>query len=209
MSNLFGIQKVIAMQKVERKGAVKRKTAETDIVVELGIDGSGSNNIDSGVPFLDHMLTLFSVHGFFDLFVKAEGDTEVDDHHTVEDIGICLGQAFGKALGEKVSIARYGHSYLPMDETLVRIVVDISNRPFLHYDAVVIEQKLGTFDTSLTKEFFRAFSQHAGMTLHIDLLHGENGHHIIEAMFKGLGRALNIATTSIQIEGALSSKGCI
>jgi len=192
-----------------RKGTIVRKTAETDIELQLDLDGSGENELRTGVPFLDHMLTLFSVHGFFDLFLKAEGDVEVDDHHTVEDIGICFGQAIAKALGDKSGIARYGSCYLPMDETLVRVVVDISNRPFLHYEASVAEQKLGTFDTALVKEFFRAVCQHAGLTLHVDLLHGENGHHIIEAVFKGFGRALNEATTAIALKGALSSKGSL
>ena len=193
----------------ERKGLIARKTAETDIVVDFNLDGSGKNEIRTGVPFLDHMLTLFCVHGFFDLVVKAKGDTQVDDHHTVEDIGICLGQAISTALVEKGGIARYGSSFLPMDETLVRVVVDISNRPFLHYAAVVSEQKLGNFDTALAKEFFRAICQHGGLTLHIDLLHGENGHHIIEAIFKGFGRAMNKATSQIEIKGALSSKGSL
>jgi imidazoleglycerol-phosphate dehydratase len=194
---------------MDRKSSIARKTAETDIEMHLDLDGTGKNEIRTGVPFLDHMLTLFSVHGFFDLRVRAEGDTEVDDHHTVEDIGICLGQALAASLAEKGGIARYGSCYLPMDETLVRVVVDISNRPFLHYDVDVAEQKLGTFDTSLAKEFFRAVCQHGGLTLHIDLLHGENGHHIIEAVFKGFGRAMNKATTGIEIKGALSSKGCL
>ncbi|MGB3211654.1 MAG: imidazoleglycerol-phosphate dehydratase HisB [Desulforhopalus sp.] len=194
---------------MERKSSIARKTAETDIELTLTVDGSGKNEIMTGVPFLDHMLTLFSVHGFFDLYIKADGDTEVDDHHTVEDLGICLGQAFSKALDDKGGIARYGSCYLPMDETLVRVVVDISNRPFLHYNAVVNEQKLGTFDTALAQEFFRAVCQHGGFTLHIDLLHGKNGHHIIEAIFKGFGRAMNRATSVLEMEGALSSKGCL
>ncbi len=204
--------KMVKMTKSEtigRKGSIARKTAETSIEVLVDLDGSGKNDIRTGVAFLDHMLTLFSVHGFFDLSVKAKGDTEVDDHHTVEDIGICLGQAIARALADKGGIARYGSCYLPMDETLVRVVVDISNRPFLHYDAVVTEQKLGTFDTALAKEFFRAVCQHGGLTLHIDLLHGENGHHIIEAIFKGFGRAMHSATTRTAVEGALSSKGCL
>jgi len=194
---------------INRKGSVERKTKETDIQLDLTLDGSGKAEIDSGVPFLDHMLTLFTVHGFFDLKLKADGDTEIDDHHTVEDIGICFGQAISKALGDKGGIARYGSCYLPMDETLARVVLDISNRPFLHYDALVKEQKLGTFDTSLGKEFFRAVCQHGGLTLHIDLLHGENGHHILEAIFKGFGRALNSAVSKISIAGSLSSKGCL
>lgn len=192
-----------------RKSIIQRKTGETDIKLELNLDGKGDYTIDSGVPFLDHMLTLFSVHGFFDLKLHAIGDIEVDDHHSVEDIGICLGQAIAEALGDKGGIARYGSCYLPMDETLVRIVVDISNRPYLHYDAPVVEQTLGTFDTALAKEFFRAVVQHAGLTLHIDLLHGENGHHIIEAVFKGFARTLRSACTTINIEGTLSSKGTL
>ena len=206
---LFFVNTMMIQNNMERKSSIARKTAETDIEIQLDLDGSGKSEINTGVPFLDHMLTLFSVHGFFDLYVRAEGDTEVDDHHTVEDIGICLGQAIARALVDKGGVARYGSSYLPMDETLVRVVVDISNRPFLHYDAIVTEPKLGTFDTALAKEFFRAVSQHGGLTLHVDLLHGENGHHIIEAIFKGFGRALNSATTQIEIKGALSSKGCL
>ncbi|EKD36909.1 MAG: hypothetical protein ACD_75C01329G0004, partial [uncultured bacterium] len=177
--------------------------------LELVLDGSGKCDVKTGVPFLDHMLTLFAVHGFFDISLRADGDIEVDDHHTVEDIGICLGQAIGTALADKGGIARYGSCFLPMDETLARVVVDISNRPFLHYGVTVAEQKIGSFDTVLAKEFFRAVSQHAGLTLHIDLLHGENGHHIIEAIFKGFGRALNMAVARIRIDGPLSSKGCL
>lgn len=194
---------------MERKSSIARKTGETDIELRLDLDGSGKNDLKTGVPFLDHMLTLFSVHSFFDLTVHAEGDTEVDDHHTVEDIGICLGQAIAEALGDKSSIARYGSCYLPMDETLARVVVDVSNRPYLHYNVCVTEQKIGNFDSVLAKEFFRAVCQHAGLTLHIDLLHGENGHHIIEAVFKGFGRALKSATDTIAISGVLSSKGCL
>lgn len=192
-----------------RQSTIHRKTGETDIKLELNLDGVGDYTIDSGVPFLDHMLALFSVHGFFDLKLHAIGDIEVDDHHSVEDIGICLGQAIAEALADKGGIARYGSCYLPMDETLVRVVVDISNRPYLHYDAPVVEQKLGTFDTGLAKEFFRAVVQHAGLTLHIDMLHGENGHHIIEAIFKGFARTLQKACTTINIEGTLSSKGTL
>jgi imidazoleglycerol-phosphate dehydratase len=199
----------MAENDTSRKSSIQRKTGETDISLELDLDGSGVYTIESGVPFLDHMLTLFTVHGFFNLTLHATGDTAVDDHHTVEDIGICLGKAIGEALGDKSGIARYGSCYLPMDETLVRVVVDISNRPYLHYDAAVVEQKLGTFDTALAKEFFRAVVQHAGLTLHVDLLHGENGHHIIEAVFKGFGRTLRGACQKIDIEGALSSKGSL
>lgn len=191
-----------------RQATVARKTGETDIHLDLDLDGRGEYTIDSGVPFLDHMLTLFAVHGGFNLRIDADGDTEVDDHHTVEDIGICLGQAFGRALGNKGGINRYGSCLMPMDETLVRVVVDLSNRPYLHYDVAVADQKLGTFDTCLAKEFIRAFCLHAGATLHIDLQHGENAHHIIEAVFKGLGRAMREATGQ-RAGGVMSSKGCL
>lgn len=194
----------------KRQGSIQRKTKETDIELMLAIDGSGLTDINCGVPFLNHMLTLFGVHGFFDLTVKATGDTDVDDHHTVEDIGICLGQAFASALGDKGGIARYGLCYLPMDETLVRVVVDVSNRPYVHYKAAVPDQKLGTFDTALALEFIRAFAQHAGVTLHVDLIHGVNSHHIIEAVFKGLARAMRQATAKLDgLSGTLSSKGVL
>ncbi|SDP73722.1 imidazoleglycerol-phosphate dehydratase HisB [Desulforhopalus singaporensis] len=199
----------MTQQEHQRKSVISRKTNETEIYMSLVLDGTGKYQVKTGVGFLDHMLTLFSVHGFFDFEIDATGDTEVDDHHTVEDIGICLGQAFAEAIGDKKGIARYGHCYLPMDETLVRVVVDISNRPYLHYNVPVVEQKLGSFDTMLVKEFFRAVSHHAGITLHIDLLHGENGHHIIEAVFKAFARVMNSATSPLGIEGVLSSKGCL
>ncbi len=193
-----------------RSSKVKRKTGETDISLQLILDGRGEIDIDSDVPFLDHMLTLFAVHGFFDLTLKAKGDIDVDYHHTVEDIGICLGQAFAESLGDKGGINRFGCCYLPMDETLVRVVADLSNRPFMHFQVEIPDQKLGTFDTALTKEFLRAFAQHAGVTLHVDLLHGENSHHIIEAIFKGLGRCMNDAVEQKNIiKGALSSKGSL
>ncbi len=192
-----------------RQATITRKTGETNIHLDLVLDGKGEHQIDSGVPFLDHMLTLFTVHGFFNLRLDADGDTEVDDHHTVEDIGICLGQAFGRALGNKSGIKRYGSCHMPMDETLVRTVVDLSNRPYLHYDVPVADQKLGTFDTCLAKEFFRAFSLHAGVTMHVDLLHGENTHHIIEAVFKGVGRAMDEATLPLKAGGVMSTKGCL
>lgn len=193
-----------------RQGVVNRTTSETDIKLSLSLDGKGETSVATGVPFFDHMLTLFGVHGFFDLDITATGDIDVDYHHTVEDVGICLGQALAAALGDKAGIRRYGLSYLPMDETLVRVVVDLSNRPYLHYDAPPTDQKVGSFDTCLAQEFMRAFSQHAGLTLHVDLLHGENSHHIIEAVFKGLGRSLNEATTRISgMTAVLSSKGCL
>jgi imidazoleglycerol-phosphate dehydratase len=193
-----------------RRAEISRKTSETDISLSLTIDGSGTSSISTGVGFLDHMLTLFSVHGSFDLEIKASGDLDVDDHHTVEDVGICLGQAFHSGLGDKGGINRYGHSYVPMDETLARVVVDISNRPFLHYGVDLADQKVGTFDTILAKEFLRALALHAGMTLHVDLIHGENAHHIIEAVFKAFGRAVSEASSPRQGDTAvLSSKGSL
>ena len=194
----------------QRVSQIKRKTQETDIKLDLRLDGSGKYDIATGVPFLDHMLTLFTVHGFFDLTIKAEGDVEVDDHHTVEDIGICLGQAFKEALGDFSSINRYGHCSLPMDETLARVTVDLSNRPYLHYDIKPLDQKVGTFDTALALEFFRALSLHGGMTLHIEVPYGENTHHILEAVFKAAGRTLSQASAiNTQVEGILSSKGSL
>jgi imidazoleglycerol-phosphate dehydratase len=188
---------------------IKRKTSETDIDLSLTLDGNGEHDLSTGIPFFDHMLTLFAVHGSFDLKLHADGDIEVDGHHTVEDIGICLGQALSEALGNKAGITRYGSFYLPMDETLVRVVLDLSNRPFLHYEAPVREPMLGSFDTMLAREFFRAVCQHGGITLHIDLLHGENGHHIIEAIFKAFARALAEAVTPLADGKVMSSKGCL
>lgn len=197
-------------QKRPRTAEITRTTAETDVTLSLAIDGSGKSSISTGVGFLDHMLTLFSVHGSFDLEIKATGDLDVDDHHTVEDIGICLGQAFYRGLGDKGGITRYGCSYVPMDETLARVVVDFSNRPYLHYGVDLTDQKVGTFDTILAKEFLRALALHGGLTLHVDLIHGENAHHIIEAVFKALGRAASEATTLRQgTTAVLSSKGSL
>lgn len=193
-----------------RTGIINRKTKETDINLELLLDGRGQTVVDTGVGFMDHMLTLFAVHGFFDLKITARGDVQVDDHHTVEDLGICLGMALKKAIGEMAGISRYGYSYVPMDETLVRVCVDISNRPCLQYNVSLPDQKVGSFDTSLTKEFLRALSLHGGLTLHADLLHGENTHHIIEAVFKALGKAVADAVRiDERITGQLSSKGTL
>ena len=193
-----------------RRAEVTRTTRETDITVRLDLDGNGRAGIATGVGFLDHMLELFTVHGFFDLEITARGDTEIDDHHTVEDVGITLGQALRDALGDRAGICRYGTAHVPMDETLVRVCLDLSNRPFLHYHLPMADQKVGSFDTALGKEFMRALAQHGGLTLHIDLLHGENAHHILEAAFKGLGQALNQAiTTRTGLSGQLSSKGVL
>ncbi len=193
-----------------RKSRISRQTKETDIKLSLKIDGKGEAEIKTGVPFMDHMLTLFTVHGFFDLSIIAHGDTEIDDHHTVEDIGICLGRVFKEALGDFGSINRYGFSLLPMDETMAQVAVDFSNRPFLHYDIVPLDQKVGAFDTQLVLEFLRAFSHNGGMTLHIEVKYGLNSHHIIEAIFKGLGRALDSASAiNERSSGPLSSKGSL
>lgn len=198
------------MAKSSRVGTIHRKTKETDITLKLKLDGLGTTSIRTGVSFMDHMLTLFGVHGFFDLDVEGAGDVEVDDHHTVEDLGICLGQAFREALGDLSGICRYGVSIIPMDEALAQVAVDISNRPYLHYEAPIKDQKVGTFDTALTKEFLRALSLHAGLTLHVKVLHGDNTHHIIEAVFKALGRALGQAVSpEPRTSGPLSSKGSL
>lgn len=196
--------------KKERTAKVKRRTKETDIELELNIDGSGRAEVRTGVGFLDHMLTLLTVHGFFDLQIKAGGDTEVDDHHIVEDLGICLGKAFDKTLGDRAGIRRYGMAYVPMDEALARVCLDFSKRPYLEYEARLPDQKVGSFDTALAKEFLRAFVLHAGITMHVDALRGDNSHHILEAVFKALGKALDQAAGfDERITGQLSSKGSL
>ena len=175
---------------LKRTASVQRKTAETDITLSLNLDGTGKSEIQTGVGFLDHMLTLLAKHGRFDLEVFCHGDTQVDDHHSVEDIGIVLGQAFAHALGDKRGITRYGSCLLPMDEALVLAAVDLSGRDTLRYGLNIPTQKVGTFDTELVEEFFLAFVRNAGVTLHLRQLDGTNSHHIIEAAFKGFGRAL-------------------
>ncbi len=176
-----------------RSSEIKRKTAETDISLKLNLDGSGKSDVKSGCGFLDHMLTLFARHGRFDLEVKCEGDTYVDYHHTVEDIGICLGKAFCEALGDKKGITRYGDIILPMDEALILSAVDISGRGELYFSLDIPAQKVGDFDTELCEEFFRAFARDAGVTLHIKQLDGKNSHHIIEGAFKSAARSLKEA----------------
>lgn len=176
-----------------RVADITRRTAETDITLKLNLDGTGECDIDTGVGFLDHMLTLFAAHGKFDLTVKCEGDTEVDDHHTVEDVGICLGQAFATALGDKRGISRYGDKILPMDEALILTAADLSGRACLGYALEIPTEKVGTFDTELVKEFFLAFVRCANLTLHIRQLAGENSHHIIEGTFKSVARSLRAA----------------
>ncbi len=186
-----------------RTAAINRKTNETDIRLTLNLDGSGKSEINSGVGFLDHMLTLFARHGRFDLNLVCDGDTYVDDHHSVEDIGIALGQAFAEALGDKRGVIRYGSFVLPMDETLILTAVDLSGRAYLNYDLHIPTQKVGTFDTELTEEFFLGFVRNANLTLHVKQLEGKNSHHIIEGAFKSFGRSMKQA---VAIDPAFSDE---
>jgi imidazoleglycerol-phosphate dehydratase len=172
---------------------VTRNTSETQIQIVLNLDGTGKAQLNSGVPFLDHMLDQIARHGMVDLAVIAKGDTHIDDHHTVEDVGITLGQAIAKAVGDKKGITRYGHSYVPLDETLSRVVIDFSGRPGLEFHVPFTRARVGDFDVDLTIEFFRGFVNHAGVTLHIDNIRGINAHHQIETVFKAFGRALRMA----------------
>ena len=176
-----------------REAEIKRKTSETEIHVKLDLDGSGLLRVDSGIPFMDHMLGFLPAHGFMDLELKARGDREIDDHHTVEDLGICIGSALKNALGEKKGIMRYGEAIIPMDEALVRVVLDISNRPGLFYRVPLKKRTTGSFDVGLIKEFFRALVTNSGITMHIDLLAGDEPHHVSEAIFKAFARALDQA----------------
>ncbi len=178
-----------------RTATINRKTAETDICLTLTLDGKGEGKIDSGCGFLDHMLTLFARHGRFDLTLCCKGDTYVDDHHTVEDVGICLGKAFKEALGDKRGIVRYGDTTLPMDESLILTAVDFSGRPYLGFDLQIPTEKVGSFDTELVEEFFLAFVRNAECTLHVKQLAGKNSHHIIEGTFKSFGRTVKKAVS--------------
>jgi len=193
-----------------RLSEINRKTRETDIQLRLNLDGTGSSRIATGVPFMDHMLSHVALHGLFDLDITCRGDTEVDDHHSVEDIGIALGQALIAALGDKRGIVRYGQQLLPMDEALALVAVDISGRGLLAYDATLPSPRVGTFDTELVPEFLRALAHNAGLTLHVKLVYGSNTHHIIEAIYKGLGRALGQAVAPDPRRGAIpSTKGVL
>lgn len=180
---------------IKRTSEVTRNTNETQILVSLNLDGSGRGKISTGIPFLDHMLLLFSKHGFFDLEIKAKGDIDIDYHHLVEDMGITLGQAFREALGNKAGIKRYGFFVLPMDETLVTVALDLSNRAFLVFDAPLPISLVRDFNVQLFKEFFQAFANEAGCNLHIRLEHGKEPHHVAEAMFKGFAKAIDLATS--------------
>ncbi len=194
-----------------REAEIHRKTRETDIRFRIDLDGQGQCRSQTAIPFLDHMFTLVAAHGFFNLDINAEGDIQVDNHHTVEDLGICLGKALKKALGEKSGIKRYGCKTVPMDEALARVVLDISNRPYLSYRVAVSGSTAGTFDIRLLKEFFRAFTNHAGVTMHVDLQAGEDPHHVAEAVFKAFARALDHATSQEKRLGGTipSTKGIL
>jgi imidazoleglycerol-phosphate dehydratase len=193
-----------------RSAEIVRKTNETDIRLNFGIDGEGNSEIKTGVPFMSHMLDLFTKHGQFDCAIEANGDIEVDDHHTTEDIGICLGQALLASLGDKKGIKRYGSAMVPMDEALAQVVVDLSNRPHLEFRAEFPSQKVGTFDTELVHEFLWKLALEARMNLHVIVHYGHNTHHIIEAIFKALGRALDEATTiDPRVKGIPSTKGML
>jgi imidazoleglycerol-phosphate dehydratase len=193
-----------------RQAEISRETAETKIRLSLDLDGTGKSSIHTGIGFFDHMLTLFAKHGLFDLEVECHGDIDVDDHHSVEDIGIVLGKAVKEALGDKAGITRYGSFLLPMDETLVMVALDISGRPYLVYDGGEMAPMIGDYDTELTEDFLCAFAFQAGITLHAKVLYGRNSHHKVEALFKGLGHALDIATAKNgRIKGVLSTKGVL
>ncbi len=195
---------------MSRTAVIERITGETAITVSLNLDGSGQAKVTTGIGFFDHMLILLGKHGLFDLTVDARGDLEVDGHHTVEDTGIVLGQVLAKALGDKAGIKRYGTAFVPMDEALAMVSLDISGRPYLVFEAVLPNEQVGQFDSQLTEEFLRAVCVHAGITLHVRLLTGKNTHHIIEAIFKALGRALDEATRRDErIQGVMSSKGIL
>jgi imidazoleglycerol-phosphate dehydratase len=194
-----------------RKAKIERKTRETDIKISLDLDGAGEYAVKTSVPFMDHMFSHIAKHGFFDLTIKATGDTKIDDHHTVEDLGIAFGQALKKALGDSRGIRRYGDATVPMDETLAHVVLDLSGRPYLKYQVELPKKyKLKDFDPGLAEDFFQSVANHAGMNLHIRLLYGRDVHHMLEAIFKAFGRALDQATSlDPRIKGVLSTKGKI
>ena len=194
-----------------RKGAITRKTKETSIEVAVDLDGSGASDISTGVGFFDHMLDQLARHSLIDLTIRAKGDRHIDDHHTVEDVGIALGQALAQALGDKKGLTRYADCLLPMDETLTRVALDVSGRPFLVFLSEFPTERIGSFDTQLVREFFQAFAGNAGLTLHIETLYGANSHHIAESSFKGVARALKaaVAIDPRQAERVPSTKGAL
>ncbi|HET9295880.1 MAG TPA: imidazoleglycerol-phosphate dehydratase HisB [Candidatus Binatia bacterium] len=193
-----------------RTGMVERRTKETQIVVAVELEGSGKAEIETGMPFFNHMLDSFSRHGLFDIKLQAQGDLEVDYHHTVEDVGLALGEAFKNALGDKHGIRRFGEASCPLDETLAKVVIDLSGRPYLSYNVKIRPGRVGSFDTDLPHEFYAAFTNQLGMNLHIDVIRGKNPHHIIEACFKAFARAMDMATGfDERISGVLSTKGSL
>jgi len=195
----------------QRQASVERNTLETQIQVSVNLDGTGESKFDTGVPFLEHMLDQIARHGLIDLDIKAKGDLHIDAHHTVEDIGITLGQAFTKAIGDKKGITRYGHAYVPLDEALSRVVIDFSGRPGMEYNVEFTRASIGEFDVDLFHEFFQGFINHANVTLHIDSLKGTNSHHIAETVFKAFGRAVRMALTpDLRMQGVMpSTKGSL
>ncbi|GAB4284578.1 MAG: imidazoleglycerol-phosphate dehydratase HisB [Opitutales bacterium] len=195
----------------KRTAKVERQTGETSIILSLDVDGQGTADLDTGIPFFDHMLSLFAKHGLFDIALKAKGDIAVDYHHTVEDVGIVLGQAFREALGSKAGMVRYGHAYVPMDDVLARSVVDLCNRAIFVYDVTVEHPMVRDFNINLVREFFQAFAQNAAATLHLKLEYGEDAHHVAEALFKASARALDVATrVDDRLQGAIpSTKGLL
>jgi imidazoleglycerol-phosphate dehydratase len=195
---------------MSRSATIERSTKETSIKLSLDLDGTGKSELNTGIPFLDHMLEQISRHGLDDLQINAKGDLEIDAHHTVEDIGICLGEALREAVGDKAGIVRYGHAYVPLDEALSRVVLDLSGRPGLEYHISFPKETVGGFDIELFKEFFQAISNHGRITLHIDAIRGDNNHHIIETVFKAFGRALRMAVESDpRVTGIPSTKGAL
>ena len=195
---------------MQRSALVERKTKETAIRIRLNVDGEGTADISTGIPFFDHMLTLFTVHGFFDLTVDAQGDLAVDLHHTVEDVGLVLGDAFSRSLGERIGITRFGHAVVPMDDALTAVTADLSNRPYLAYNISGDYGNASDFEILPAREFFRAFATRAGMNLHVNVFYGENEHHMIESVFKAAGRALAQASAlNERIKGIPSTKGAL
>ncbi|MDX8403744.1 MAG: imidazoleglycerol-phosphate dehydratase HisB [Mariprofundaceae bacterium] len=195
---------------MNRTATIERSTKETSIKLSLNLDGTGTSKLSTGIPFLDHMVEQISRHGLIDLTIDAKGDLEIDAHHTVEDIGICLGEALREAIGNKAGVVRYGHAYVPLDEALSRVVLDLSGRPGLEYQIDFPKEKVGGFDVELFKEFFQAVSNHGRITLHIDAIRGNNNHHIIETVFKAFGRALSMAVESDpRVTGIPSTKGAL
>ena len=193
---------------IPRQARIERKTRETGVLLHLNVDGTGASKVETTIPFLNHMLEAWAKHGLMDLTVEAHGDTEVDLHHTVEDVAICLGKAFKEAIGDKKGIVRYGTAFVPMDEALVSTALDISGRPYLVFNVPLQRTRISNFDLDLLKDFFRALAFNAEITLHVNLHYGENLHHIAEAVFKSVGRALALATRiNPRIEGVLSTKG--